>query len=428
MSSESYGTNLFHQLSENVARLLPDAWQGDWTEPFVGIITLLILSSIVHLIIRLWIIRLLKKLDDKTDSYTYNAILVHKVPQRALFFLPLMVLQVGFQILPEFDYEFTQFLIRLVNSTMILVGARTIAAILSTANTLYMRKPEAAQRPIKSYVQLGKVLTYLLAAIFIIAQLSGQSPWYFISGLGAITAIVLLLFRDTLLSLVASIQLTNNDLIRNGDWIEMPQFNADGDVVDIALNTVRVQNFDKTITVIPTHKFLEHSFRNWRGMQESGGRRIMRSLHIDLNSIRFLTYSEIQKLSNSHLLKPYIDKKMEEINAYNEKHLKDNRTTLTNGRWLTNIGTFRAYIMAYIKNHPRTHKSLLTLVRQLEPTSSGLPMQIYLFTNTTVWAEYEAIQADIFDHLIAVASEFDIKLYQQPSGNDMRAIGKTGKI
>jgi len=306
---------------------------------------------------------------------------------------------------------------------MILVVARVIDAFLSAGHTIYMMTERSKRSPIKSYIQLGKVFVYVITTFLIIASLADRSPLIFLSGIGAMTAIILLIFRDTILSLVASVQLTNNDLLRVGDWIEMPQFDADGDVIDIALNTVRVQNWDKTITVIPTHKFLEHSFKNWRGMSESGGRRIMRDLFIDISSIRFLTYSEIQRLSESHLLREYIEAKMKDVSAYNEKHLINNTKAITNGRWLTNIGTFRAYIIEYLKRHPRSNKNLLMLVRQLQPTETGLPLQVYVFTNTTAWAEYEAIQADIFDHLMAVASEFGIRIFQRPSGYDFRKEG-----
>jgi miniconductance mechanosensitive channel len=398
---------------------LPESMQTPYTEPVIELTMLLLVAITVHVIIRVWIIRLLHKLDERTESEWYASFLKHKLPQRALFMVPLVIFYNGLILIPSIHEEFTDFILRITAATMILVGARVLDALLSSVHTIYLMLPRANKTPIKSYIQLGKVLIYVLAGFFIISSLADKSPWFFISGLGAITAILMLVFRDTLLSLVASIQLTNNDLIRVGDWIEMPQFGADGDVIDIALNTVRVQNFDKTITVIPTHKFLEHSFRNWRGMSEAGGRRIMRSLNVDLNTIRFLSYPEIQKLSRSHLLSDYIKRKMEEVNEYNSKYLKEDTSTTTNGRWLTNIGTFRAYVIEYLKNHPNSRKNMTMLVRQLEATEKGLPLQIYLFTNTTVWAEYEGIQADIFDHLIAVASEFGLRIYQQPSGQDL---------
>lgn len=408
------------QLLQDLAALLPQEMQNEYAVEGIALAIIFLISGIVHIIIRYWIIKLLHKLDERTATDWYAVILKHKLPQRALFMVPLLIIYNGIGLLPEITSILTDFVIRIAAAIMILVGARVFDAFLSSVHTLYLMSPKEDKAPIKSYIQLGKVVVYVLAGFFIISSLADKSPWYFLSGIGAIMAIILLLFRDTLLSLVASVQLTNNDLIRVGDWIEMPNFGADGDVIDIALNTVRVQNWDKTITVIPTHKFLDHSFRNWRGMQESGGRRIMRALNIDISSIRFLTYDEIERLKTSHLLENYIRNKMDEVNQYNLKHLKDGRSTLTNGRWLTNIGTFRAYIIEYLKKHPRSNKNLLMLVRQLEPTERGLPLQIYVFTDTIVWVEYESIQADIFDHLIAVAPEFGIRIYQEPSGFDFR--------
>lgn len=422
-------TILQSQILRDLAELLPSEMQSEYTEEAIGLAIIFLISSVVHLVIRYWIIKLLHKLDERTTTEWYAVILKHKLPQRALFIVPLLIIYNGLGLFPDSYSTLTDFVIRIAAATMILVGARVFDALLSSFHTLYLMRPAPEQIPIKSYIQLGKVIVYVLSGFFIISSLADKSPWYFLSGIGAIMAIILLLFRDTLLSLVASVQLTNNDLIRVGDWIEMPNFGADGDVIDIALNNVRVQNFDKTITVIPTHKFLEHSFKNWRGMQESGGRRIMRSLNIDLSSIRFLSYSEIERLRKSYLLKGYITNKMEEVNNYNREHLQDSRTTLTNGRWLTNVGTFRAYIIEYLKNHPRLNSKLTMLVRQLEPTDRGLPIQLYLFTDTTNWAEYEAIQADIFDHLIAVTSEFGIRIYQQPSGSDFNTwIGISKKV
>lgn len=409
---------------EKLANILPDAIRNEHSEAAIGLAIIFLISGLVQIFIRVWVIRLLTKLDEKTDSEWYAVILRHKLPQRALFMVPLIIIYNGLKLIPEISEDITSFIIRVTAALMILVGARVIDALLSSIHTFYLMLPRAKHTPIKSYIQLGKVIVYVLAGFFIVSSLADKSPWFFISGLGAVTAIVMLVFRDTLLSLVASIQLTNNDLIRVGDWIEMPQFGADGDVVDIALNTVKVQNFDKTITVIPTHKFLEHSFRNWRGMNESGGRRIMRSVNLDISTIRFLTISEIRKLKESHLLKEYIEKKMEEVNDYNKKHLQNSSTTLTNGRWLTNIGTFRAYVIEYLKKHPRSNKKMTLLVRQLEPGEKGLPLQIYLFTDTTVWAEYEGIQADIFDHLMAIAPEFGLRVFQQPTGYDFSQLRK----
>lgn len=410
------------ELVDSIVNILPESLQGEYTVPAVGLFVVFLISIVVHLMIRFWIVHLLHKLDEKTASEWYAVILKHKLPQRALFIVPLVIIYNGLNLVPEFHEDVTDFIIRITAATMILVGARVFDAFLSSVHTLYLMNAGPDRAPIKSYIQLGKVVVYVFAGLFIVSSLADKSPWYFLTGIGAAMAIILLLFRDTLLSLVASVQLTKNDLIRVGDWIEMPQFGADGDVIDIALNTVLVQNFDKTISVIPTHKFLEHSFRNWRGMKEAGGRRVMRSLNIDISSVRFLTFKEIQRLKESHLLREYIIEKMDEVNSYNKEHLKSSSSTLTNGRWLTNVGTFRAYIVEYLRRHPRAKHDLTMIVRQLEPTEKGLPLQVYLFVDTTVWAEYEAIQADIFDHLLAVSPEFGLNIFQQPSGRDFRGL------
>src|SRR6056297_1175965 len=339
-------------LIENLTRILPEHMLGESAEAAIGLALIFLISGIVHIFIRVWIIRLLTKFDEKTESDWYAILLKQQLPQRALFMIPLVIIYNGLKLIPEFHEDLTSFILRITAPLMILVAARVFDAFLSSIHALYLRRQDAHLTPIKSYIQLGKVVVYVLAGFFIISSLADKSPWYFLSGIGAIMAIILLLFRDTLLSLVASVQLTSNDLIRVGDWIEMPQFDANGDVIDIALNTVRVQNWDKTITVIPTHKFLEHSFRNWRGMQEAGGRRIKRSVHIDISTIRFLTQKEIERLSTSRLLKDYIRKKMDEVHSYNREHMQSSSSIITNGRWLTNIGTFRSYIIEYLKNHP----------------------------------------------------------------------------
>ncbi len=403
--------------------MLPEQWQFEYADTVVGILLLAAIVAFLHLLVRGWLMVLFTRLGKKANHPWYNALLENRVPQRALFILPLLIFYIGVEWVSDLPEELLSFFIRIINATMILVVVRTIDSFLSTLHTIHLHHPNANRRPIKSYIQLGKVLVYLVAVILIIAQLADQSPWYFLSGIGAMTAIFMLIFRDTLLSLVASVQLTNNDLIRVNDWIEMQQFGADGPVVDIALNNVRVQNWDKTFSVIPTHKFLEHSFRNWRGMQESGGRRMMRSLLLDIESIRFLTLEEVERLKKSHLLHDYITEKLEEVCAYNKEHLT-NTQVVTNGRWLTNVGTFRAYAYAYLTQHPQTNDALFTLVRQLEPTAQGLPMQLYAFTKSTQWADYEQVQADIFDHMLAILPEFGLRHYQQPSGWDFEKISR----
>ena len=250
-----------------------------------------------------------------------------------------------------------------------------------------------------------------------------KSPIYLLGGIGALTAVLLLIFKDTILSFVASIQIHSNDLFKIGDWLEAPQFGADGDVIDIALHTVKIQNWDKTISIIPSHKLIESSFKNWRGMSESGGRRIKRSIYIDQTSIRFCDEQMIEKFKSFKLLAPYLEAKLAEIDASNaDKNI--NMQALVNGRRLTNIGTFRAYIQAYLKNHPMIHQNLTFLIRQLAPSEKGIAIEIYVFTNITDWIAYEAIQADIFDHLLAVLTEFELQVFQNPTGKNFEQLGK----
>ena len=258
----------------------------------------------------------------------------------------------------------------------------------------------------------------MVVVIVVTAILLDQDFTVFLGGVGAMSAVLLLVFRDTILSLVASLQIASNDMIRVGDWVEMPQFNADGDVIDVALHTVKIQNWDKTITTIPTHKFIEDSFRNWRGMQDSGGRRIKRAMYIDLNSVKFLADEEIHHLAKYEFLQHYMAEKNQELADQNSKKSTETNV-IPDRRRLTNIGTFRAYVLHYLKENGRIHKDMTLLVRQLAPGSQGLPLEIYCFTSDTRWAVYEDIQSDIFDHLIAILPEFGLRVFQEPSGGDV---------
>jgi len=237
-------------------------------------------------------------------------------------------------------------------------------------------------------------------------------------------AVLILVFKDTILGLVASIQLSANKMVNVGDWISMPKYNADGDVMDISLNTVKVQNWDKTIATIPTYALVSESFNNWKGMEESGGRRIKRSISIDMNSISFLTGDQIAKFRKYHLLKDYINTKEKEIEAFNTS-LELDDDTVTNGRRMTNLGTFRKYLENYLHNHPKIHQNMTFLVRHLQPTEKGIPMEIYVFSNDQAWANYEAIQSDIFDHILAIMPEFGLRVFQNPTGDDFQKLAKS---
>ncbi len=335
--------------------------------------------------------------------------------------VPLLIVSRGIVAVPKLPDELTTVIANVAQALIVLSVAMAIVKSLTYANELYERRPESRNRPIKGFVQVVKIVVLCGAAIIMISTLIDESPLLLLSGLGAITAVLLLVFKDTILSLVASVQLTTNDMLRVGDWIEMPGMNADGDVIDISLHTVKVQNFDKTITYVPTHRLVSDSYRNWRGMSESGGRRIKRSLHLDQNSIRFLGEDEVADLKKFRILKPYLAAKRDEIAEWNSKELSGEDAPV-NARRMTNIGVLRAYIIAYLKWHPRIGDGFTLLVRQLAPGSLGLPIEIYCFTDTTTWGEYESIQADIFDHMLAILPEFGLRIYQEPSGMDVREV------
>ena len=289
------------------------------------------------------------------------------------------------------------------------------SALLSAVNDIYLTTRRAENKPIKGYLQIVKIFFFIMGCIVILGILMGKSPWVFVSGLGAMTAILLLIFKDTILSLIASLQISFNDLIKIGDWLSVPQYNADGDVIDIALHTIKIQNWDKTISVIPTHKLIEGTFKNWRGMQESGGRRIKRAVHIDISSIKFCDDIMLQKFMKFQLLQQYLTARLTEIKEYNTKN-KIDTSEIVNGRNLTNVGVFRRYILEYLSNHPHVKKDMTFLIRQLAPGSTGLPIEIYVFSDDIEWVNYEAIQADIFDHILAVVPQFGLKVFQYPTG------------
>jgi len=295
-----------------------------------------------------------------------------------------------------------------------------IDSILSSFTDAYSRRYK--QIPLKSYVQIFKILVIIFSGLIIISILSGISPWGLIGSIGAISAVLLLIFRDTILSLIANLQISSNKLVQLHDWIEAPAFGADGDVIEIALHTIKVQNWDKTITVIPTHKLIDSSFKNWRGMEQSGGRRIKRSINIDLTSIKFCDDKMLSNFTKIDLLSSYLKEKGLLLSKFNKNVKSD--THFLNSRNLTNIGTFRAYIISYLRNHDSINENMTFLVRQLPPSETGLPIEIYVFSNDNEWVNYENIQSDIFDHLIAATNYFDLRIFQNPSGHDLNSLVK----
>ena len=299
---------------------------------------------------------------------------------------------------------------------------RAAQGLLQALNDIYSETySEAQNRPIKGYLQVISLFLYVAMGIVVVAILAGKSPVVFLSGLAGLTAVLMLVFKDTILSLVASVQIMSNDMIAIGDWVEMPQANADGDVIDIALHTVKIQNWDKTISSIPTHKFISESFQNWRGMSESGGRRIKRAIHLDMSTIHFLSDEDVDRLSRFEFLHDYLQTKRKDLEAANARKV-EGEDIIPDPRRLTNVGTFRAYVLHYLRNHPTIHQDMTLLVRQLQPGPKGLPLEIYCFSNDTDWGNYEDLQADIFDHLIASLPEFGLEAFQEPTGNDVKAL------
>lgn len=347
-----------------------------------------------------------------------NVLIEHRVFERLSQVIPALVLVTGVPFVPNLPGGLVVVVQNVGLAYVVLAIVRGVTAALSAANAIYESHAIARSRPLKGIVQVAQIIVYVIGAILIVAMLIDRSPLILLSGLGAMTAVLLLIFKDTILGLVASIQLTANDMVRVGDWIEMPAYGADGDVLEVALHTVKVQNFDKTITTIPTYKLISESFRNWRGMSESGGRRIKRPVYLDQSSIRFLTDEEIQRLRAFRLLEPHFAAKERELEAYHAALGVDGEADV-NRRRLTNVGVFRAYVRAYLSNHPQIRDDTIVLVRQLKPGPEGLPIEIYCFTKTTDWLAYEDIQSDIFDHVLAIVPEFGLELFQRPAGTDI---------
>ena len=358
----------------------------------------------------------------------------HKKPDAGIYYrfgfirrlanvIPALVITLGIRLIPEMPEAAVTIVTNVGNAFIVLTIALALGSIMDLVNDLYQRRPDAMDRPIKGYLQVLKIVLYAIAVLLVIATLLDRSPVILLSGLGALAAVLMLVFQDTILSLVASVQITSNDMVRVGDWIEMPELNADGDVIDIALHIVKVQNWDKTITTIPTRRFISGSFKNWRGMKETGGRRIKRAVYLDQNSVHFLSSEEIERLGRFSLLQDYLREKQEELDSWNTK-LEERGKEPVNTRRMTNLGTFRAYMVNYLRASDRIRQDLTMIVRHLGPGPEGLPVEIYCFTNTVEWVGYEGIQSDIFDHLLAILPEFGLQVFQQPSGVDMRALAQ----
>ena len=399
-------------LAGGLVVLLAAAFLADW-----------VTTRIVHGVVRRIAARTRSTWDDRVIERKVFARLAHIVPAVVVYYgigpvLGVTPAEAAAGAEPAVVLAWT--LTRRLSAVFVLMAASmAFSAFLDAVNDIYVEAfPESRSRPIKGYLQGLSLLAYLGAGIVAVAILADQSPLVFLSGIGALTAVLMLIFRDTILSLVASIQIMSNDMIRIGDWVSMPQANTDGDVIELALHTVKIQNWDKTISTIPTHKFISESFKNWRGMTESGGRRIKRSLRIDMNSVRFLSDEEVERISRYETLRDYMTEARAKIERYNAAKAKGDPGIIPEIRRLTNLGTFRIYVLHYMKANPSISKEMTLLARQLAPGPQGVPIEIYCFSSDIAWANYEGIQADIFDHLIAILPEFGLRAFQEATGAD----------
>ena len=384
------------------------------------ILLVLLLSWVAHRVSQGPINRSIEKFAHYTIQQ-WDDILVEKhIVKRILYFIPLILLYVlsspiltGTSLLPLSQ--------TLISVLFLIAGMMFVDAMLSALLAIYGKSAIAKEISITPFVQVLKLGLYFVTGILLLSLLLQKTPLYFLSGLGALTAVLMFVFKDVLMGFVAGIQLIANKMVAPKDWIEIPKYGADGDVIEITLTTVKVQNFDNTITTIPTYALINESFKNWRNMNLSGGRRIKRYVNIDLGSIKFCSSEMLEQFKRIQLISQYIQNRQEEILVYNKKHQVD-ESTLVNGRRLTNIGVFRSYVEAYLRQHPMIHKDMTFLIRQLSPSENGLPIEIYVFCKDTNWTAYEAIQADIFDHILAVVPEFDLQVFQDPSGTDFQKI------
>lgn len=413
--------SLYSHLFETFLKLNFLEMYAKLTAVLITFLALIFIAVIVHWITKKIVILVIHRLVENTKTDWDDYLLKRKVFQSLSHVTSAMVFyySANFSEIPEVTKIITNF----TSIYFVIIFVRTISGILKASNDIYLTTPYSANRSIKGYIQLVMIFVYFIAVIFIIAVIFDKSPLVLLTGLGAIAAVLLLVFKDTILGFVASIQLSANKMLKPGDWIEMPKHGANGTVIDISLNTVKVQNFDKTIITIPTYSLVSESFQNWAGMEESEGRRIKRSINIDMKSVRFCDGPMLDKFQRFMLISDYVKNKHEEIREFNRKLGIDDEM-YPNGRRMSNLGVFRKYLEVYLKNNPNINLDMTFLVRQLQPSETGLPIEIYVFSKNKNWGDYESIQADIFDHILAIIPEFDLRIFQSPTGHDIQDLSE----
>lgn len=399
-----------------------------WVQAALGLGALLLVSYIGQWVARHILARGLARLGAGQRPWILQVLLHPDVLDRAAQIVPTLIVQLGIRFVPHLPAPVATVIGNVAAALTVLCVARTLFRMLSTVLLVHDHSSEGQTRSIKSFVQLAQLLVGVAAVVIMIASLADKSPLIVLSGFGAMSAVLMLIFQDTIKSFTAGVLVEGNDLMRVGDWVEMPQADADGEVIDIALNTVKIQNWDMTIVTIPTWRFMSESFKNWRGMSDSGGRRIKRTLMIDAGSIRFLNDEEIDHMGRIALIADYVAEKenaLQVSRSLTASKLGKLASEPANQRRLTNIGTFRQYAAAYLRASSSIHKDMTLMVRMMQPTPQGVPMEIYCFTTTTEWVAYEGIQSDIFDHLLAILPEFGLRAFQSPGGADVMALGSS---
>lgn len=410
----TYNFLLSLNLEKNDAKLL---------NIFLMILLIFCLSWIIDKVVNIVLTKSFQSLKFGKLRPFFLALINNKVVRKTANMIPLIAL---YNAVPGIFKHYKQLVTpayTVVNILIIIFVAGIFKRVFRSVTDIAATKPGYRDKPLESYQQVVNILLNFITLVLIFSLVTGKEVWSFFTAMGAMSAVLMLVFKDTILGFVASIQVTTNDMVRIGDWVEMPKYGADGDVIEITLTTVKIQNFDKTITTVPTYSLISDSFRNWRGMKESGGRRIKRSISIKMSSVRFLQPSDLERFRQIELLGPALEKKAIEIEEYN-KARNINKALPLNGRHMTNLGLFRLYLTEYLRQLPGLHQHMTSMVRQLAPNEKGIPLEIYVFTVTTVWLEYEGIMADIFDHVIAAAPYFDLEIFEEPTGRDLGAFFK----
>lgn len=396
----------------------------DWIGLFLGAALVLLVLTALSIFLNGLLTLLLKRLSISTSTRFDDHLVKNRTPRYVARIIPLVL---GYNLIPVVFADFPSWVplaSRLFNIFFIVLAMRIVQSAVHATRDSLKESEGYRTKPLDSYAQVIMLLLWCMAGVLIFTQLTGHSALGFLTAMGAASAVLLLIFKDTILGFVASIQISANDLVRVGDWITMQKFGADGDVAEINLTTVKVTNFDKTITTIPTYALISDSFQNWRGMQEAGGRRIKRSIHLKISSIRYLDEAEVDDLRKIEILKDFIDRRREEIRQYNATHQVD-KSMPVNGRNLTNVGLFRQYMERYALDHPGIHPGLTRIVRQLAPDANGLPIELYCFSSDTRWANYEHLIADLFDHLLAATRYFGLEVFENPASDDLRRLVRT---